>query len=179
MDMKHAKLWISIVVIAVVIGLVVNNKRSAPGTAELPPSDPALAGPQEPIPSSQYNPTAPLSKNKVTYSNSMKIEITKEGTGAVIESGQTAVVNYTGRLTTGVAFDSNVDPKFQHVEPFSFTLGVGQVIKGWDQGVLGMKVGESRTLTIPSELAYGPNGMPPVIPANATLVFDVTLLAIK
>lgn len=106
----------------------------------------------------------------------MKIEVTKDGAGAEIENGQTAVVSYVGTLENGTMFDAS---KNHGDGTFSFTLGAGQVIKGWDQGVLGMKVGESRTLTIPPELAYGPNGIPPVIPGNATLVFDVTLLGIK
>jgi FKBP-type peptidyl-prolyl cis-trans isomerase len=80
----------------------------------------------------------------------------------------------------GTVFDSNVDPKFQHVEPFVFTIGAGQVIKGWDKGIAGMKVGEKKTLTIPSEDGYGATGAAGGrIPPNATLVFDVELLAIK
>lgn len=110
---------------------------------------------------------------------SVEITITKEGQGEPIAVGQTAVMNYTGRLEDGTAFDSNVDPKFNHVEPFEFTLGQNRVIQGWEKGVLGMKVGEKRTLTIPSSLGYGASGVPGVIPANATLVFDVELVSIK
>lgn len=106
----------------------------------------------------------------------MNIEVTKDGTGVEIENGQTAVVSYVGKLENGTVFDAS---KNHGDGTFSFTLGAGQVIKGWDQGVLGMKVGESRTLRIPPELAYGPSGIPPVIPGNATLIFDVTLLGIK
>ena len=76
-------------------------------------------------------------------------------------------------------FDSNIDPKFGHVEPFEFVLGAGQVIPGWDKGIVGMKVGEKQTLTIAPEDAYGVNGIPGVIPPNATLVFDVELLGIN
>ncbi len=108
--------------------------------------------------------------------NNMKIEVTKEGSGPAITNGQTAVMLYTGKLTDGSVFDSTDKHGGQ---PFSFTLGAGQVIKGWDEGILGMKVGEERTLTIPPELGYGANGFPPVIPQNATLVFDVTLVGIK
>lgn len=106
----------------------------------------------------------------------MKVEITKEGTGEGIKSGQTAVMLYTGKLADGSVFDSTAKHGNQ---PFSFSLGAGQVIKGWDQGIVGMKVGEERTLIIPADMAYGANGYPPVIPANATLTFDVTLVAIK
>lgn len=97
----------------------------------------------------------------------------------VAKSGDTLVMNYTGRLSDGTVFDSNVDPKFNHVQPFEFTLGAGQVIAGWDEGLLGMKVGEKKTLTITPDKGYGERGVPGVIPANATLIFDVELVAIK
>ena len=100
-------------------------------------------------------------------------------TGEVAKTGDTVSMNYTGRLQDGTVFDSNVDPKFQHTEPFEFNLGAGQVIAGWDKGIVGMKVGEKKTLTIPPADAYGANGIPGVIPPNSTLVFDVELLAIK
>lgn len=106
----------------------------------------------------------------------MKIEVTKEGTGEPIKSGQTAVMLYAGKLTDGTVFDASVKHGNQ---PFEFSLGAGQVIKGWDEGILGMKVGEERTLTIPPELGYGATGAGNVIPPNATLVFDVTLVGIK
>ncbi|HVW24392.1 MAG TPA: FKBP-type peptidyl-prolyl cis-trans isomerase [Polyangiaceae bacterium] len=99
----------------------------------------------------------------------------KEGTGAEAVSGKTVSVHYVGTLTDGSKFDSSRD----RGEPFNFRLGAGQVIRGWDQGVAGMKVGEIRKLTIPHELAYGERGYPPVIPARATLVFEVELLAVK
>jgi FKBP-type peptidyl-prolyl cis-trans isomerase len=100
------------------------------------------------------------------------------GEGEVAKAGDTVSMNYTGRLENGTVFDSNVDPKFNHVQPFDFTLGAGQVITGWDKGIVGMKVGEKKTLTIPPEDGYGANGQGP-IPPNATLIFDVELLAIK
>ncbi len=99
--------------------------------------------------------------------------------GAVAKTGDTVEMNYTGRLQNGTVFDSNVDPKFGHVQPFEFTLGSGQVIPGWDKGIVGMKVGEKKTLTIPAADAYGAEGRPPVIPPNSTLIFDVQLLGIK
>ena len=99
-------------------------------------------------------------------------------TGQVAKTGDTVAVNYTGKLADGTVFDSNVDPKFGHVTPFIFTLGAGQVIPGWDKGIVGMKVGETKTLVITPADAYGASGQGP-IPPNATLTFEVELLAIK
>jgi peptidylprolyl isomerase/FKBP-type peptidyl-prolyl cis-trans isomerase FkpA len=99
-------------------------------------------------------------------------------TGEVAKTGDTVAMNYTGRLENGTVFDSNVDPKFGHVQPFEFTLGAGQVIPGWDKGIVGMKVGEEKTLTISPQDGYGSKDYGP-IPANSTLIFDVQLLAIK
>jgi peptidylprolyl isomerase len=96
----------------------------------------------------------------------------------VAKNGDTLVMNYTGRLTDGTVFDSNVLPKFGHVEPFKFILGAGQVIRGWDEGLVGMKIGEKKTLTIPPEKGYGPNAVGK-IPANSTLIFDVELVGIE
>jgi FKBP-type peptidyl-prolyl cis-trans isomerase len=97
------------------------------------------------------------------------------GTGAEATPGQVAVVHYTGWLTDGSKFDSSRD----RGQPFSFPIGGRQVIAGWDEGVAGMKVGGRRKLVIPPDLGYGPMGSPPVIPAEATLVFDVELLELK
>lgn len=132
-------------------------------------------------PASSANPSSPAATNgqriiSTKTINGMKIEVTKEGTGPAITNGQTAQMLYTGKLADGSVFDSTASHGGQ---PFSFSLGAGQVIKGWDEGVLGMKVGEQRTLIIPAALAYGAAGYPPVIPANATLTFDVTLVGIK
>ena len=102
-------------------------------------------------------------------------EDTKVGTGDEAVTGKSVSVHYTGWLTDGTKFDSSKDRK----EPFSFQLGAGQVIKGWDQGVAGMKVGGIRKLTIPPELGYGARGAGGLIPPNATLVFEVELLDVK
>lgn len=109
----------------------------------------------------------------------VKITVLKEGTGVLAKNGDTVAMNYTGTLENGTTFDSNVDPKFGHVEPFVFTLGVGQVIKGWDVGVAGMKVGEKRKLEINPEYGYGASGAGASIPPNAKLIFEVELLQIK
>jgi FKBP-type peptidyl-prolyl cis-trans isomerase len=97
------------------------------------------------------------------------------GTGELAVAGKTTTVHYTGRLENGTKFDSSVD----RGQPFSFPLGAGRVIKGWDEGVQGMKVGGKRKLTIPSDLGYGARGAGGVIPPNATLIFDVELLGVR
>ena len=97
------------------------------------------------------------------------------GTGTEATRGKTVTVHYVGTLTTGSKFDSSRD----RGEGFTFSLGAGQVIKGWDQGVAGMKVGGLRKLTIPPDLGYGPMGYPPVIPPNSTLIFEVELLKVS
>lgn len=99
----------------------------------------------------------------------------KEGLGPPAKAGDHVKVHYTGWLTTGKKFDSSVDAR----QPYEFTLGQGDVIKGWDEGVAGMKVGGKRQLRIPPELAYGETGYKTIIPPNATLIFDVQLLAVK
>ena len=99
----------------------------------------------------------------------------KVGTGAVAQSGKHVKVDYTGWLTNGKKFDSSVGTG----KPFDFMLGASQVIKGWDEGVAGMKVGGKRQLRIPPDLAYGAAGYPPVIPADSTLIFDVQLVEVK
>ena len=115
----------------------------------------------------------------MTTPSGLKIIDTHPGTGASPQTGQTCVMHSTGWLydnaTKGKKFDSSVDRN----EPFAFKIGVGQVIRGWDEGVSTMKVGGKRTLIIPPELGYGARGAGGVIPPNATLIFDVELLDIK
>ena len=113
---------------------------------------------------------------------SLQITDSKVGTGAEAKSGRQVTVHYTGWLYDPKAADKHgkkFDSSKDHGEPFSFKLGGGQVIRGWDQGVAGMKVGGTRTLVIPSELGYGQRGAGGAIPPNATLLFDVELLEVK
>ncbi len=109
----------------------------------------------------------------------LKYEDTTIGDGAVASHGQKVIVHYSGYLSNAGAKGSKFDSSFDRNEPFTFSLGVGQVIKGWDEGVAGMKVGGKRTLIIPSELGYGSRGAPGAIPGNAELIFDVELIGIK
>jgi FKBP-type peptidyl-prolyl cis-trans isomerase FkpA len=115
------------------------------------------------------------SMESVTTASGLQYQDLTVGTGAEAKAGDTVVVHYTGWLTDGTKFDSSVDRN----QPFSFTLGAGRVIAGWDEGVAGMKIGGKRKLTIPAELGYGSRGAGGVIPPNATLIFDVELLEIK
>lgn len=112
---------------------------------------------------------------EITTASGLKYTDEEVGGGDSPKSGQLVTVHYTGKLTNGKKFDSSRDRD----EPFTFQIGIGEVIKGWDEGVLTMKVGGKRTLTIPPELGYGSRGAGGVIPPNATLVFEVELLRIE
>lgn len=112
---------------------------------------------------------------ETTTSSGLKYIDQVVGTGASPSPGKQVTVHYTGTLENGQKFDSSVD----RGQPFTFTIGVGQVIKGWDEGVMSMKVGGKRKLIIPAKIGYGASGSPPAIPPNATLLFDVELLEVK
>ena len=120
-----------------------------------------------------------VEEKNISTQKGVQIIVLREGSGNPVKAGDTVAMNYTGSLTNGTVFDSNVDPNFKHVEPFVFTLGAGRVIKGWDIGVSGMKLGEKRKLVIDPEFGYGANGAGASIPPNATLNFEVELIGIK
>ena len=119
--------------------------------------------------------TVSCSKEKQTMSNGLVIEDIKIGDGQEVEKFNIVTVNYTGLLEDGTKFDSSLNPGRT---PFRFTVGAGQVIQGWDQGLIGMKIGGTRKLTIPPELGYGSRDNGP-IPANSTLIFEIDLLGIE
>jgi peptidylprolyl isomerase len=170
---KNMNIVLAVVICLVLVGVLifisvkdktkVNNMTSNNNTNNIATSQPANTDDANnavnPAPTNTDNNVAPV--------------------GTVAKAGDTVAMNYTGYLANGTVFDSNVDPKFNHVTPFIFTLGAGQVIPGWDKGIVGMKVGEKKTLVIPPADAYGATGAGGVIPPNATLTFNVELLAIK
>lgn len=116
-----------------------------------------------------------MSAEVVETPSGLKYIILEEGQGDKPKKGQKVKVHYTGKLEDGSVFDSSV----QRGVPIEFTLGVGQVIKGWDEGIADMKVGEKRQLIIPPDLGYGANGYPPVIPPNSILIFDTELVEVN
>lgn len=172
---------------ALALGTIFLAGCGQPQASQIPPPN------QQPVsaPAAESNtPLSVQSEPKQTTDNSntnsnqnnsnpmeLKIDTTQPGTGdREVKAGDTISVQYTGKLADGTKFDSSYDHGGQ---PFSFKVGAGQAIRGWDQGLLGAKVGEKRTLTIPPDLGYGAAGAGGVIPPNATLIFDVELVLIQ
>lgn len=142
-----------------------------------PPATSMTTTPQAPPASTKH---APGKFGDTTYTASGLGYIdSKVGSGPNPKPGQDVSMNYTGMLTNGKKFDSNEDPNFHHTEPFKFKIGTGQVIAGWDEGIMSMKPGGKRRLIVPSDIGYGPTGNPPDIPGGATLIFDVTMLGVE
>jgi peptidylprolyl isomerase len=124
--------------------------------------------------SDNMNPGTPLSQGAQQLPTTLTVTDEVVGSGPAAKAGDTVTVNYVGALPDGTVFDASAN----HGQPFSFTLGAGQVIPGWDQGLVGMKVGGKRKLIIPPDMAYGAQGAGGVIPPNATLLFEVELVKI-
>jgi FKBP-type peptidyl-prolyl cis-trans isomerase len=146
---------------------------SAGGSAEALGEGGAMPNSSQKTVSKVISPPTPIGEPKTSPTGLIYVTI-KEGTGPDCKPGDSIKVNYVGKLSTGEKFDASAD----HGGSFPTQIGVGGVVPGWDEGIPGMKVGESRRLTVPPLLGYGPNGSPPVIPANATLIFDIELVEI-
>jgi peptidylprolyl isomerase len=167
--MKHATLIVVLLAFFSVQALPAQESAQEPaakaGTVKKAPSSASKAG-------ASQKAAAP---ETVTTRTGLKYQDLVMGTGPTPKAGDTVIVHYTGWLTNGKKFDSSVDRN----QPFSFVLGRGQVIKGWDEGVASMHVGGKRKLIIPPDLAYGAQGYPGAIPPNSTLIFQVELLRIR
>lgn len=160
--------------VAVLAVALVGCNQSGSSTSSTSSSAPAPAGDAATSPPAG-SPAGQVAAAEVTLPSGLKYQDLQTGQGALAESGKNVSVHYTGWLTDGSKFDSSVD----RGQPFSFQLGAGQVIRGWDEGVKGMRVGGKRKLTIPPDLGYGERGAGGVIPPGATLVFDVELLGVE
>ncbi|MDD5569165.1 MAG: FKBP-type peptidyl-prolyl cis-trans isomerase [Candidatus Pacebacteria bacterium] len=159
MDTRKILTVIAVTAVLIVLGLVVYFFVNP------------AANPQSPEENNNNN----MENQTQSGSQDLKIETLKEGAGEGAKSGDKVTVHYTGTLLDGTKFDSSLD----RGAPFSFVLGSGMVIQGWEQGLVGMKAGEERKLTIPAALAYGERGVEGIIPGNATLIFTVDLLKIN
>lgn len=165
--MKHPLYWMAAATLC--LGLAMPYAQGEEAVSPTPNPAPKAA------PKAVKKAPAKAASKTVTTKSGLKYQVLKVGKGPVAKAGQTVSVHYTGWLTNGKKFDSSVD----RGQPFEFNLGAGQVIRGWDEGVAGMKVGEKRKLTIPSDLGYGAAGAGGAIPPNSTLIFDVELLGVK
>lgn len=161
-------IFIPVAVVALLVGVgiyLLSNKTADNQTLATATPEDIIVSTAESVASSSAEPNM----------EGLKIEDITVGTGAEAVSGRKITVNYSGTLTDGTKFDSSYD----HGEPFSFNLGAGEVIQGWDKGFAGMKIGGKRKLTISPELGYGAQGAGGVIPPNATLIFEVELLGVE
>ena len=170
-------IFLSVALMLVCVGVLVFTQMSGQkdaATGNAPQAQPTTVTQENNTPI-KSNTMPEVKKDAVTTASGLQYIELEEGTGATPQTGQTVEVHYTGTLTDGTKFDSSRDRN----TPFKFKIGVGQVIKGWDEGVITMKVGGQRKLIIPPELGYGARGAGGVIPPNSTLIFDVQLLSVN
>ncbi len=162
--MRRSSPWLALFAAASLVGCAANHRAMAPPQTPAPPAK-------------TQTPAAPTqaTDQEVTTPTGLKYQDLVVGNGPMAETGMKVRVNYTGWLTDGTKFDSSHDPGRQ---PLRFTIGAGQVIRGWEEGVKGMRVGGRRKLTIPPDLAYGERGYPGAIPPNSTLVFEIEFLGL-
>ncbi len=177
------KVTLALTVLALVVGCEKSDPNIGKGPSTIAPitGDPKIMeqAQQQAAAAAAAAPKEDVKHGDTTITPSGLMYIDKKvGTGAQPKVGQTITVNYIGQLTDGKIFDANTGPSAKHKEPFKTAIGVGQVIKGWDAGVQGMQVGGKRKLVIPPHLGYGARGAGRSIPPNATLHFDVELVAI-
>jgi FKBP-type peptidyl-prolyl cis-trans isomerase len=169
--MKQSVLWSGAVLLAVTAMLASGCYQAS--TTQSSVSSTAATTTTTPAAAAEKPADAAPAANEVSLPGGLKYVDLKVGDGDIAEAGLMASVNYTGWLTDGTKFDSSIGR-----EPLQFRIGAGNVIRGWDEGVKGMRIGGKRHLTIPPDMGYGANGYPPVIPPNSTLVFDVELLGL-
>lgn len=183
------RIWTCVAALLLILAAACSSYNQAPTSAPQAAASPAqtisaaatalpdsCAGTPEAVPSVIAGvPTVPPDAKMVTTPSGLQYVDLKVGSGGAAKAGQTATVNYTGWLTDGKKFDASSD----HGQAFSFPLGSGQVIKGWDEGVVNMQIGGERLLIVPQSLGYGPRGAGGVIPPCATLIFDVQLVSLK
>jgi len=175
MKKEDKRLLVSFVVVIAFIGLIIYSLIAIKPENKL--NNPNLIQNNKNMQNNNEN--VNKKDSSVTVSTSVDVTPKVDSNNAeVAQDGDFVSVEYTGKLEDGTVFDSNVNPKFGHAVPFNFRLGAGSVIKGWDEGIVGMKAGEEKTLVIPPEKAYGSQQVGP-IPPNSTLIFNVKLLNIS
>ena len=183
---RFATSGLTVLLLGAVIGcnqsqMSTTGSTTSTGAAATKSEAPATTPSTTPAAKSSAAPSAPGTSapssdaNEVTMPSGLKYSDLHVGDGEIAQVNLTASVHYTGWLTDGTKFDSSLD----RGEPFSFRIGAHQVIRGWDEGVQGMRIGGKRKLVIPPDMGYGASGSPPVIPPNATLVFEVELLGLE